>query len=722
MAVFAQGAARRVVVRASLATLAVVLAVAAFNLIVDPNGRVLLVDIAGFNQAKFAARVDSRTYKANVLRRCGKGIVVLGNSRSEGAIDPDMPLLVGRRVYNAALKGSSILEARDLGVYMLDNQTPQRVLLDLGFYMFSELRDYADDYAQSPLTPLDTPGAWLRYLFSFDTARKSFYTVLYNREIDPCEETGFGTGFSYGGSTRDKFDSAIRRYTGTPTLLGAWRPGEEHYQALETLLRELSADGVRVYPYVSPPHALHLEMIAALGLGDDYENWLRRIAQTVADVNDGLPGDSRMQLIDFSGYNSISTEPLPPARSDDDMRWYLTSAYNRPPVGELMVARLFSRPHPEMPTGFGAVINPGNIDAHLRRQRAAARAYRQAQRDDVAHVRALVADVAGVRDAADVEPAQEQRQQQREPGARACLQEFGGDVLIPAGTYVMGAAGIYPEERPEHTVQIDAFRIDAHEVTNEQFARFVNDTGYVTVAERPTDPADWPEGGEIFAQPGSVTFTPPTMSNPTRSWWSYTPGANWRHPEGPDSDIVGREHHPVVHVAWEDAQAYAKWAGRALPTEAQFEYAARSAREGQRYAWGGDEVAPEGEYQANTWQGMFPVQNSESDGYRGTAPVGCFPPNDYGVYDLIGNVWEWTADWYAPAHDPGDTNNPQGPSAERSYDPNNAGFPVKVIKGGSYLCAPNYCKRYRPAARHAQDAGLGTAHIGFRTVAPAEQQ
>lgn len=302
-------------------------------------------------------------------------------------------------------------------------------------------------------------------------------------------------------------------------------------------------------------------------------------------------------------------------------------------------------------------------------------------------------------------------------GGPACLTAIGSEVAVPAGRFTMGGDR-YPQEAPFHEVSIDAFRIDAHEVTNAQFAGFIAATGYVTVAERVPDPADFPGAPPEMLRPGSVVFTPPSLDSPGGSWWSYVPGADWRHPLGPDSSIAGKDHLPVVQVAFEDAAAYAAWAGRRLPTEAEYEYAARSGREGERFAWGGDEVAPGGRHMANTWQGMFPVQNSEADGYRGVAPVGCFPANDYGAYDLIGNVWEWTASWYRPQHDPADNDNPQGPAD--SYDPANEGFPVKVIKGGSYLCAPNYCRRYRPAARHAQDIALGASHIGFRTVALSE--
>jgi len=287
-------------------------------------------------------------------------------------------------------------------------------------------------------------------------------------------------------------------------------------------------------------------------------------------------------------------------------------------------------------------------------------------------------------------------------------------VWVPGGSFAMGTEKAYRDERPVRQVTVDGFWIDTHEVTNAQFARFVEETGYRTVAEKPPEPI--PGAPAEMLKPGSAVFVQPgnVVSGDIRQWWKYLPGANWRHPEGPGSSIEGREHYPVVQIALADAQAYAKWAGRELPTEAQWEFAARGGA-ASKFPWG-EELAPEGKQMANTWTGTFPIENSKADGYVLTAPVQCFPPNGYGLYDMIGNVWEWTADWYAPGHDAGNTDNPKGPAQEASHDRRNPGFPVKVIKGGSYLCAPNYCMRYRPAARHAQDTGLGTNHIGFRTV------
>jgi formylglycine-generating enzyme required for sulfatase activity len=297
-----------------------------------------------------------------------------------------------------------------------------------------------------------------------------------------------------------------------------------------------------------------------------------------------------------------------------------------------------------------------------------------------------------------------------------CIKPNAEQVWIEGKTFTMGDDQNYREERPAHKVTVDGFWIDAHEVTNAQFREFIEDTGYVTVSERIPNPEEIPGAPPEMLKPGSGTFTPPGKGERITSWWSYTPGANWKHPDGPGSSIEGMDNYPVIHISFEDAQTYAKWAGRNLPTEAQFELASRSKKEKETYAWGGDKVVPDEGPKANTWQGFFPIQNTKEDGFEGIAPVGCYDPNDYGAYDMIGNVWEWTANWYAPKHNPKDNDNPKGPKEEDSYDKNSGGFPVRVIKGGSFLCAPNFCYRYRPAARHAQDTGLGASHIGFRTV------
>ncbi|MCP3733536.1 formylglycine-generating enzyme family protein [Sphingomonas sp. RP10(2022)] len=300
--------------------------------------------------------------------------------------------------------------------------------------------------------------------------------------------------------------------------------------------------------------------------------------------------------------------------------------------------------------------------------------------------------------------------------------------FVPGGRFRMGSDRFYPEEAPVREVRVDPFWIEVAPVTNRQFARFVAATGHVTVAERAPDPALYPGLLPEMAIAASMVFVPPPgpvgLDDPGR-WWQYRPGADWRHPFGPDSMIDAMQDHPVVHVAYADAVAYAQWAGRDLPTEAEWEYAARGGRDGADYAWG-DEPAPGGAMLANYWQGAFPGENLLLDGWARTSPVGTFPANDYGLADMIGNVWEWTSDWWSlpqphrkrfkgaccvPA-------NPRGGRERDSYDPALAGMRLgrKVLKGGSHLCADNYCRRYRPAARHPQDVDTTTSHIGFRCV------
>jgi formylglycine-generating enzyme required for sulfatase activity len=279
----------------------------------------------------------------------------------------------------------------------------------------------------------------------------------------------------------------------------------------------------------------------------------------------------------------------------------------------------------------------------------------------------------------------------------------------------MGSGRHRPEERFPHTVRVDGFWVDRHEVTNAQFRQFVDATGYVTLAERGLDPKTHPDLPTELLAPGSTIFVAPTdrQSGRVTQWFQYVIGANWQQPAGPGSSIADKDNHPVVHVAYEDALAYARWRGRSLPTEAQWEFAARGGREGED-DWS-SAFDPSGKAVANTWQGLFPVLNTEEDGYAGTAPVGCFPPNSYGLYDMIGNVWEWTSDWYHPSHPRDAAVNPAGPDLTTiRLSP---GQPAsRVIKGGSYLCAHNYCARYRPAARQPQEVDLSAAHIGFRTV------
>jgi formylglycine-generating enzyme required for sulfatase activity len=290
---------------------------------------------------------------------------------------------------------------------------------------------------------------------------------------------------------------------------------------------------------------------------------------------------------------------------------------------------------------------------------------------------------------------------------------------IEGGTFAMGSDEFYPEERPVHRVSVDSFWIDKHPVTAADYRRFVRETEYTTVAERPLDAADYPDADPELLVPGSLVFrktSGPVGLNDVRNWWEYVPGAYWKKPGGPGSTINGRDRHPVVQVAYEDAESYATWAGKALPTEAEWEYAARGGLDGARFAWGDDEV-PNGTRMANTWQGEFPWHNSKEDGFEGTSPVGSFEPNGYGLLDMCGNVWEWTTDFFRMQHDdeverpccvPRNPRVSAPPSAER--------IPRRVIKGGSHLCAPSYCLRYRPAARQGETVDTSTGHIGFRCV------
>jgi formylglycine-generating enzyme required for sulfatase activity len=288
-------------------------------------------------------------------------------------------------------------------------------------------------------------------------------------------------------------------------------------------------------------------------------------------------------------------------------------------------------------------------------------------------------------------------------------------VELPGGTFRMGSDRFYPEERPIRDVTVGAFRIDPHPVTVAEFRRFVKATGHRTWAEDAPAAADYPDADPADLVPGSLTFHKtdgPVDVRDYRNWWSWTPGADWRHPEGPGSNVGGREHHPVTHVAYSDAEAYAAWAGKSLPTEAEWEYAARGGLEQAIYTWG-DEFAPKGRMMANTWQGEFPWQNLRTDGYEGTSPVERFAPNGFGLYDMTGNVWEWTTDWFS---EPADRSGPSCCAPAMPQVASTQAFPRKVIKGGSHLCAPNYCLRYRPAARQGEAVDTSTAHIGFRCV------
>lgn len=298
---------------------------------------------------------------------------------------------------------------------------------------------------------------------------------------------------------------------------------------------------------------------------------------------------------------------------------------------------------------------------------------------------------------------------------------------VPGGTFRMGSEDFYPEERPVHEVHVDGFWMDRSPITNDLFSSFVDATGYKTLAERELNPADFLGAPAENLVPGSMVFRktrgPVDLKNYV-NWWAWVPGTSWRCPFGLQSSIEGMEQHPVVHVAYEDAAAYARWAGKELPTEAEWERAARGGLEGKKFTWG-DEELPDGKTMANYWQGEFPWQNKASDGFEGTSPVGTFPPNGYGLTDMAGNVWEWTSDWYVHRHLDGIVKsccgpaiNPRVASPHLSYDPRQPQFhiPRKVVKGGSHLCAPNYCLRYRPAARQPQMIDTSMSHIGFRCV------
>ena len=306
---------------------------------------------------------------------------------------------------------------------------------------------------------------------------------------------------------------------------------------------------------------------------------------------------------------------------------------------------------------------------------------------------------------------------------------FENMVWIPGGTFMMGSNKHYPEEAPAHLVTVDGFWMDSHTVTNAQFSRFVEETKHVTLAERPANAADYPGAKQELLVPASVVFQKTSNAVDLRNpynWWTYVPGANWRHPQGPQSSLKGLAKHPVVHLAYEDVEAYLKWAGKELPTEAEWEFAARGGLAEAEFVWG-NEFEPGGKVMANTWQGEFPHQNLVTDGYEWTAPVESFPPNGYGLYEMAGNVWEWTADWYQQhsdiAHSCCGEINPRGGEREMSYDSrlDDIRIPRRVMKGGSFLCAPNYCRRYRPAARMAQPIDTSTCHLGFRCVVREKQ-
>jgi formylglycine-generating enzyme len=296
-----------------------------------------------------------------------------------------------------------------------------------------------------------------------------------------------------------------------------------------------------------------------------------------------------------------------------------------------------------------------------------------------------------------------------------------GMVFVPGGTFRMGSDHHYPEEAPVHCVTVDAFWMDRTPITNRQFKSFVQATGYVTNAERPPDPKDYPGALPHMLYAGSLVFTPPAHAVDLRDWsqwWRFIRGADWRHPYGPKSNINGLDNHPVVHVAFADALAYAAWAGKDLPTEAEWEFAARGGLDNKPYVWG-DDKPTDANIHANLWQGEFPHQNTAADGYQRTSPVKAFPANGYGLYDMSGNVWQWCSDWYQvdlyrERAGKGVIVNPTGPP--KSFDPRQPYSPLRTQKGGSFLCNDAYCTRYRPSARHGCTPDTGMSHMGFRCV------
>ena len=305
---------------------------------------------------------------------------------------------------------------------------------------------------------------------------------------------------------------------------------------------------------------------------------------------------------------------------------------------------------------------------------------------------------------------EDDRPLQRPLAADSVLQRRGTMIWIAGGDFLMGSNSFYREERPARPAAVDGFWIDKYPVTNAEFAAFVAATGYVTYSERAPSRVMYPDADPALLVPGSLVFKKPDRPVSLRdslAWWEYRPGADWRHPEGPQSSLAGRDRHPVVHIAYEDALAYAAWAGKQLPSEAEWEFAARGGLEGKAYPWG-DAANPDGRFLSNTWQGRFPYEDLAEDGYAGTSPVDAFPPNGYGLHDMVGNVWEWTSSlWGSPADAPKTSccHASEGGAAER-----------RVVKGGSHLCAANYCLRARPAARQGETVDSSTCHIGFRCI------
>jgi formylglycine-generating enzyme required for sulfatase activity len=300
-------------------------------------------------------------------------------------------------------------------------------------------------------------------------------------------------------------------------------------------------------------------------------------------------------------------------------------------------------------------------------------------------------------------------------------------VWVPGGTFWMGMPDAPSgDAEPVRLVRVDGFWMDRTEVTNRQFAEFVRATGYRTVAERPLDPKDFPGAPKEKLVPGALVFTPPTEPVPldnALAWWRYVPGASWRHPEGPETSIEGRDNDPVVQACYEDAEAFARWAGKRLPTEAEWEFAARGGLDRKRYVWG-DALLPDGRWRVNNWQGRFPDRDLAADGFKGLAPVASFAPNGFGLFDMAGNAWEWCSDWYRPGYEFDGSIpmvNPKGPPS--SHDPMDPGAPKRVQRGGSFLCSDLYCTNYLPGARGKGAVDTGASHVSFRCVrSPAEER
>ena len=372
--------------------LALVGGVALVNIVVDPYGRLLLVDVERFNKNKATAIADSRTGKAGVLRQCDHDLVIIGSSRAEGGVNPDYEGLGGIPAYNGGLKGSSIFETRAVANYLLRTGPPEKVLLDLAFFSFSNKRSFADDYIDSPLVESPAFDSLFKYAASLQILRRSYYTVSWNRRgiADPCTLKGFGTGIPYKVEPRFAFGVILDKYMNNPMLFSGYELSEQHFTDLEQILRDLTAAGVEVYPYISPIHATHAEAIAQSGLLDDFDTWKRRVVQIIAAVNADLEAQQRMQLWDFSGYNSITSEPIPPAGVKTQMRWFRESAHHREEAGNLIMDKVLNLPGAEdVPADFGTVLTPENIDEWIRKGRSDRESYNAANPDELEYVRSL---------------------------------------------------------------------------------------------------------------------------------------------------------------------------------------------------------------------------------------------------------------------------------------------------------------------------------------------